>query len=404
MTILVIGDYIQDVYWHGTCDRISPEAPVPIIKNIKVSTLQGGAGNVTENLHALGSEYRLIRNPNQITIKTRIVADGHIVCRIDSEEYTPFKISSSELRNMSDDADYAILSDYDKGVLDDAQNIVTTLTLMSTKVIVDPKKNFSAYRGAWLIKANKKEFENEIGRPIKGMSDIHNLSLDMIRGHNIYNIIVTLGAEGCFLTTREGEGYHIQAEGHDVKDVTGAGDVFVAALAHFLDRGDSLLEATKKANTLAGISVAHFGTYVVTPEDIAKLSKKIIFTNGCFDLIHRGHIDYLKKSRELGDRLVVGLNSDESVKRLKGEGRPINKQEDRKAVLESLSFVDEVIIFDEDTPYELIKKVKPSIITKGGDYDSKEKVVGHDLADVVILPYINGYSTTGVINETRRNS
>jgi D-beta-D-heptose 7-phosphate kinase/D-beta-D-heptose 1-phosphate adenosyltransferase len=209
----------------------------------------------------------------------------------------------------------------------------------------------------------------------------------------IQNIVVTMGKDGVYVSTPDREEL-IPADQRMISDVTGAGDVFIAAMTHFIKKGHDLFEACRKANLLAGISVTKFGTYVLTDEDI--MQTKVIFTNGCFDILHRGHVEYLRKSRELGARLIVGLNSDASVRRLKGDSRPINKQDDRKRVLESLDCVDEVIIFDEDTPRSLIERVKPDVITKGGDYRPKD-VVGNDLASVVIVPLVEGYSTTKIV-------
>ena len=210
-------------------------------------------------------------------------------------------------------------------------------------------------------------------------------------------MIITQGERGVFVYSKDFQG-QISCERHQVKDVTGAGDVFIAAMTFFLAKGKTLQEAAAKANVLASLSVTKFGTYTLKAEDIKQ--SKIIFTNGCFDILHKGHVEYLKKSKDLGSRLIVGLNSDESVKRLKGLDRPINNQEDRKTVLESLGCVDEVIIFDEDTPYELIKNTRPDIITKGGDY-KPEDVVGNDLCDVVIIPLVEGKSTTKTIEKIR---
>ena len=167
-------------------------------------------------------------------------------------------------------------------------------------------------------------------------------------------------------------------------------------MTYYLAKGDHIIDACEKANKLAALSVCHFGTYGLTEEDIKTVEKKVVFTNGCFDILHKGHIDYLKKSKELGDYLIVGLNSDESIKRIKGDLRPHNNEQDRKEMLESLKFVDEVVIFNDETPYELIKSIKPDIITKGGDY-TVETVVGNDLAEVVIIPTTEGYSTTNTL-------
>jgi len=206
-----------------------------------------------------------------------------------------------------------------------------------------------------------------------------------------------LGKKGVYISSNDHEEL-ISATEHQVSDVTGAGDVFIAAMTHYLDKNYLLYESCVRACKLASLSVTKFGTYVLTEDDIASIEERIVFTNGCFDILHKGHIEYLKKSKALGKKLIVGLNSDESIRRLKGLCRPINSQEDRKEVLESIGYIDQVIIFDEDTPYELIKKIKPDIITKGGDY-MPSTVVGNDLAKVVIIPFVDGYSTTDILEK-----
>jgi D-beta-D-heptose 7-phosphate kinase/D-beta-D-heptose 1-phosphate adenosyltransferase len=211
--------------------------------------------------------------------------------------------------------------------------------------------------------------------------------------YNIGTLVITRASKGPIIIT-ENDVYQLEGINKEVADVTGAGDVFIAAMTYYLAKGEHIQEACDKANKLASLSVGHFGTYTLTEDDIRTIEKKVVFTNGCFDIIHRGHIDYLQKSKKLGSKLIVGLNSDESVARLKGTVRPHNKQEDRKKVLEALNCVDEVIIFNGDTPYELIKDLKPDIITKGGDYKTIEEVVGNDLAEVIIIPFTEGYSTT----------
>jgi D-beta-D-heptose 7-phosphate kinase/D-beta-D-heptose 1-phosphate adenosyltransferase len=210
--------------------------------------------------------------------------------------------------------------------------------------------------------------------------------------------VITLGSQGLYLWT-DNCGTLIKAVPNHVIDVTGAGDVVLAALAHYTDQGLDLLSAAKRANALAAIAVSKLGAYVITAQDLITVEDRVVFTNGCFDILHRGHVDYLKQSKAHGTKLVVGLNSDRSVRLLKGSSRPINSQQDRKAMLESLECVDEVIIFDEPTPRELILKVKPDIITKGGDY-TVDQVVGNDLVNqVIIIPLAAGYSTTNLLEK-----
>jgi D-beta-D-heptose 7-phosphate kinase/D-beta-D-heptose 1-phosphate adenosyltransferase len=381
MKIAVIGDSITDHYIYGTVERISPESPIPIFKESnQESWSQGGAANVAANLKSFGSDIKFYHDTLKNSIKHRYVCDNHIMFRSDNESYNINEKIDFDLTDVS----YCILSDYNKGFLHHSQQIIDYCHSKGCEVIVDPKKHLSNYRNADYVKLNKKEI----------LSYADGESYDTIRKkYNIGTLIITLGSNGVYISSEDYEGA-IPCDQHQVSDVTGAGDVFIACLAHYLNNGNDLYTSCFKANKLAAFSVTKFGTYKLTNEDLRQVIT--VFTNGCFDILHKGHVDYLKKSKEMGARLIVGLNSDASVKRLKGIDRPINSQEDRKAVLESLGCVDEVIIFDEDTPYELIKKVKPDIITKGGDYQPNT-VVGNDLAQVVIVPLVEGISTTKII-------
>ena len=374
----LLGDYIEDIYVYGTCDRLSPESPIPVFKETHREVRAGGVENVYNNLRAFDVDVERYYSHN--STKIRYVVDNHIIFRQDCEKYIPSKQTEWYLKSK-----YVILSDYNKGFLDQSEKIIANLKKQGKFVIVDPKKPISSYYGADIVKMNEKEW-----------SDYVINKNEIFERWNIGSIIVTRGSKPIHIYDKNGR-REIQVDDHTVSDVTGAGDVFIAAMTVFLYRGDVIDEAVRKAAKLASISVTKFGTYTLTESDIRTVCPKIVFTNGCFDILHRGHIEYLKKSKVLGDRLVVGLNSDKSIKRLKGPSRPINNQEDRKAILESLECVDEVIIFDEDTPYELIKRVKPDVITKGGDYTSIEQVVGHDLTHVELIPFYAGYSTTNIL-------
>jgi len=383
MKIGLIGDHIIDIYIHGTVDRISPESPIPIFSQEHTETKYGGSGNVYNNLKAFGAEVEYFRtSDNNCSVKTRYVSQNHILFRSDKEPKDTVYLTDF---NFSDEIEVVVLSDYNKGYLYDINNILPKLENKFT--IVDPKRPLQYYMGANIIKLNEKEFEaySEYNDPVDAAKVLVKTA-----------IIITRADKSVLIAYNDGRLETVENENIQVADVTGAGDVFIAALAYYVANKLSLKEAVEKATKLASLSVTKFGTYVLTEEDIKSLNKTTVFTNGCFDIIHRGHIEYLKASRALGDKLVVGLNSDASVKRLKGAERPINNQEDRKAILETFDFVDEVIIFDEDTPYKTIQKIAPDIITKGGDY-KKETVVGNDLAKVVIIPFVEGYSTTNIL-------
>lgn len=414
MTILVLGDCILDEYWEGKSIRISPEAPVPVITDIKKQQKAGGAANVALNIHSMGSKIKFISQaslnfnkallkkiPNYLLYagstprKTRIIANNQVVCRIDDEEYQPAVLNPQWL---TADVQMCVLSDYNKGFLHNTAEFIQECNERNIQVLVDPKKDWKHYKNAWLLKANLAELSQQLDTNI----DIDNLDAicwKLSNEFNIPNLVVTMGSQGMFVWNSSNRKYIAAHENHEnqVVDVTGAGDVVIAALAHYCAQGEDIFSAAVKANQLAAISVSKLGTYIVTAEDVKNTEKKLVFTNGCFDILHAGHISYLRQSRALGTELVVGINSDESVRKLKGTSRPINNQTDRKALLESLEFVDQVIVFDEATPYELIKKLQPDIITKGGDY-TVDQVVGNDLVNqVVIIPFIDGYSTSNVI-------
>lgn len=377
MKVCVIGDVIIDRYIYGTAERLSPEAPVPIVKQTNIVEKHGGAGNLFDNLESLGVDTDLLIFGQKNSIKTRVFCDGHYVTRIDQDFHThgDIVLESIERQDFSQ-YEYVILSDYNKGVLDRSKEIIKHISKYGCKIIVDPKRHHSEYTGAWLIKPN----ENEYGK--FGFKDWNE------------NIIITRAA-GSILSRFDGINIVTEVKPIEVSDVTGAGDCFLAAFVYGLTKRYDYKKCLDIASRAASISVTHSGTYILKPEDV---EQKVVFTNGCFDILHRGHIEYLEQSKALGSKLIVGLNSDKSVKRLKGSSRPINPELDRKVALEALKCVDKVIIFDEDTPYNLIKSIKPDIITKGGDY-KPENVVGNDLADVVILPFKNGYSTTNIVSK-----
>lgn len=384
-SIGLVGDMIKDIYIYGECNRISPESPIPVFEEKSIVITDGGSGNVAKNLKSLGVKVEHYHS-KEISEKIRYVVGDQIMFRSDKDI-----ISKDAITNVkfSKEIRYAILSDYNKGVLANPGILIDSLNNQNIKSIVDIKKNIEHYKNAFIVKMNEKEYSTYC----------NNRDLNELRQqYNIENIIVTLGSKGSLIATPKNQ-ITIKTEQHQVSDVTGAGDVFISALAYFINIDESVVKSAEYATKLASLSVTKFGTYNITQEDIRKIKPKVIFTNGCFDILHKGHIDYLKKSKELGDKLIVGINSDDSVKRLKGEKRPVNNQNDRKELIESLKFVDEVIIFNEDTPYNLIKKLRPDIITKGGDYKNETDVVGHDLAKVILIPFVEGYSTTKILED-----
>lgn len=383
MKIGLIGDHISDIYIYGKMNRFSPESPIPIFDITDTETRPGGASNVNNNLMKMGAYVDYYFDRDNYSVKRRYVCDGHIMFRCDEDKISTVDCNEAE---FLEETKYVILSDYNKGVLKNCQKLIHRLKKEGKIVIVDPKKSLVNYEGADIVKLNEQEYHRF------SMIDVD--TPDEVRKfYNIGTLVITRGKRGPLIVNDEGS-VALKGIDKDVADVTGAGDVFIAAMTYYLAKGKNIYNACDLANQLASISVNHFGTYVVTDEDIRSVDKKVIFTNGCFDILHKGHIEYLRQSKALGDKLIVGINSDESVKRIKGEGRPFNNQEDRKKLLEALEFVDEVIIFDEDKPYELMKRVQPDIITKGGDYGHRNKITGDDLAEVVILPYVDGYSTT----------
>jgi len=463
--IAVVGDLMIDHYLWGSCNRISPEAPVQVVSVEKESSVLGGAGNVITNLLSLGSDVsifsvvgddengkemkRLLSEAsvksinifNEIgrrtTKKSRIISSNQQVIRYDDETTENILLSSQfhlleALKKELFSYDLIILSDYGKGVLTPnlTKDIISLAKDFNKPILVDPKGvDYSKYRGATLLTPNKQEAsiatnisivdQNSLTIAVKNLKD--ELQLD-------YSI-VTLSEDGIALLDDEME--LIPTVAREVFDVTGAGDTVIASLGVALSSGFSIKEACEFANKAAALVVAKVGSATVTLneveeyehslnqgqseskikdfEQIGRIAKrlraqgrKIIFTNGCFDILHRGHATYLQKAKELGDILILGLNSDESIKRLKGEDRPINNLEDRAFLIGALESIDFVVPFTEDTPYELIKLIEPNILVKGADYEGK-KVVGSDIADEVqLIEFVAGKSTTNLIEKINK--
>jgi D-beta-D-heptose 7-phosphate kinase/D-beta-D-heptose 1-phosphate adenosyltransferase len=379
MKVLVLGDVIIDKYIYGTSERLSPEAPVPVVKYLREVETLGGAGLVYENLKSLGVDVTLFETEQPSSIKTRVICDGHYVTRIDDDKSADGTsvLETIELQDFSE-YEYVILSDYNKGVLDESLEIIKHINKFNCKIIVDPKEHSTHYIGAWLVKPNYKEF-GDFGFT------------------NWQDNIVTTNAGDNVVSSIDNVVYDIPVEAVEVSDVTGAGDCFLAAFVYGLTKQYTYKHCLELAIKGSREAVKHVGTHMLTVND---LEERIVFTNGCFDILHTGHFELLAEAKSLGGKLIVGINSDESVRRFKGPKRPINNVNKRKKQLELLPWVDEVIVFDEDTPYRLIKEVVPHVIVKGGDY-TVEQVVGHDLADVHLVPTVEGYSTTKIIEASK---
>ncbi len=447
--ILVIGDLMVDHYLHGSVERVSPEAPVQVVKVKDEELLMGGAGNVINNLLSLGSKVGVcsvigddeggeflkerlgqkgvvkegwaIQKGRKTSHKTRIMASNQQIVRVDKEDSDDISKSSEDTLLLRTKIvlpfyDAVILSDYGKGVLTKTltQSLISLAKEHNKPVLVDPKgSDYSKYRGATLLTPNKKEAVEATSIDIKDDETLKSALKKLKDDCDLTYSVITLSEDGIALLDDEFQ--KIPTVAKDVFDVTGAGDTVIASIALALVEGKDITQAVEFANKAAAVAVSHVGCYAVKKEDIEtyhenkkiyeidKLlkvlpnDKKIVFTNGCFDILHSGHVKYLKEAKSFGDILVLGLNSDESVKRLKGESRPVNEFKDRAEVLAGLEAVDYVVGFGDDTPYELIKAIKPDVLVKGGDYEGKE-VVGSDIAkETRLVQFVDGKSTTNII-------
>lgn len=399
--IVVIGDLIMDEYVKGTTTRVSPEAPIPVVLQNETFRVRGGASNVAQiidkntdvNVHLIGacdeSDVDFFGSnvhncfPSHTNIKTRIISGDQQIVRVDKEQkhlVDSYDIIECLETIGCDRIGIVVLSDYNKGVLRKGETVklIEFCRQKNIEVFVDAKDTFAKYFGANIIKCNQTEFDNFF-EPVGSY------------------YIQTLGSEGCRFYAEDTLDVSrlFPVDSVEVNDVTGAGDTFLAFLVAYYMETQDLEYSIGQANKGARLSVQHLGNYVPSRKDI---EETVVFTNGVFDILHIGHIQLLNYASTLGDRLIVGLNSDASVKRLKGEQRPINDQEYRREMLESLGH--EVIIFDEDTPYTLIKILKPDIIVKGGDY-TKDEVVGSDIAEVQIFDTVRDYSTSNMIQKIK---
>jgi len=414
--IKVYGDVMLDRWIIGEANRMSPEAPVPVLLEDHQEYSIGGAGNLALNIKSLGSDVTLVSVTGKdkegykllellqetdmectlggdletTTTKTRLVAKGgqHIV-RWDREIQYTGTHSVDRLYATLKSSDIVCISDYAKGTV--KRDTVANLLEKEVKVLVDPKQDANFYYGAYLVKPNMAEYEAWFGKWDK------DTALREMQRLNWTWLVVTDGANGMHVLNILDEYKHFKEEVKEVADVTGAGDTVMAVIAYGIDRGMDIFEACKLACYAAARIVEKRGVAIIQQDD---LQRNIVWTNGVFDILHTGHLKLLRHAHTLGKRLVVGINSDSSVKRLKGDLRPINDQNTRKEALLELGYVDDVVIFEEDTPYEIIKEIQPDVIVKGGDY-TVEQVVGNDIAKVEIFPTVEGHSTTKTIERMK---
>lgn len=463
--ILVVGDVMLDRYWHGGTSRISPEAPVAVVRVRDTKDSPGGAGNVALNLAALGAAASLVgivgddpsgqeletslnaagvlcdfvRVPGKPTItKLRVISRHQQLIRLDFEEMFSRDDAAQltpRVQTLLNDVDAVILSDYRKGALLEVQALIAAARSAAVPVLIDPKgDDFSVYRGATLVKPNLHEFETIVG-PCRSEDELVEKGQKLLRELDLQALLITRGEHGMSLIRDQAPELHFPARARDVFDVTGAGDTVISVVAAALAAGSPLPESVALANIAAGLVVAKLGTAAISgPElrreiqrdggsdrgvmtvdqlrlavaDARAHGERIVFTNGCFDIIHAGHVGYLKEARKQGDRLIVAINDDASVTRLKGKGRPINSIDRRMAVVAGLESVDWVVSFSEDTPEHLLRELKPDLLIKGGDYGI-EGVVGSDFVrsyggEVKVLAFLDNCSTSAIVNKIKDNS
>jgi D-beta-D-heptose 7-phosphate kinase / D-beta-D-heptose 1-phosphate adenosyltransferase len=432
--IIIVGDVMLDRYYDGSADRISPEAPIPVLNLKTIEDRAGGAANVALNLASLGVqvsllgfvgedvvaaelekilidkgvESHLMRVPGSSTVqKMRFVSANHQLLRCDIEgnfTQAPHDQLVECFNHLVASHDVCILSDYAKGTLENPQAFIKAAQLVNKPILVDPKgKDFSRYRGATLIKPNQKEFHNAF-EETQDSNRREFLAQEFLSSYNVDALLLTQGSQGMMLYQRQPNTLHYSCDQFEVKDVSGAGDTVIAMTALSLALEQPLEQAVAFANKAAGLVVTKAKTSALTKwecrrlmlhldrdvhhcvfsqeeivglgDALAEQEKKLVMTNGCFDLLHPGHVGYLREARANGDFLLVAVNTDESVQRLKGPTRPVQPAQDRCAVLEALDCVDAVVVFSEDTPLQLIELVKPRVLVKGVDYTKVEDVVG----------------------------
>ncbi|MBG6505150.1 bifunctional D-glycero-beta-D-manno-heptose-7-phosphate kinase/D-glycero-beta-D-manno-heptose 1-phosphate adenylyltransferase HldE [Pseudomonas aeruginosa] len=460
--VLVVGDVMLDRYWHGATSRISPEAPVPVVRVEQHEDRPGGAANVALNIAALGAQALLVGvtgrdeaadslanslkaagvaarvqrldSPPTI-VKLRVMSRHQQLLRVDFEE--PFRTDAAALavdvESLLAKVKVLVLSDYGKGALQNHQVLIQAARARNIPVLADPKgKDFAIYRGASLITPNLSEFE-PIGGRCADEADLGAKGQALMSELDLGALLVTRGEHGMTLLRHGQPALHLPARAREVFDVPGAGDTVISTLAAALAAGEELPSAVGLANLAAGIVVGKLGTAAISApelrravqreqgsergvlgleqlllaiEDARAHGEKIVFTNGCFDILHAGHVTYLEQARAQGDRLIVGVNDDASVTRLKGVGRPINSVDRRMAVLAGLGAVDWVVSFAEDTPERLLEQVRPDVLVKGGDY-GVEQVVGAQIVrayggEVRVLGLVENSSTTAIVEKIRQ--
>ena len=463
--VLVVGDVMVDEFLWGEIERISPEAPVPVLDERTRRTALGGAGNVVANLVALGcrvgigsvvgddpsgrdlraaltglgvDDHALVTDSERPTpVKTRVIARHQQLVRIDREERRPVpEWAEAKLLEAVEGClsgcGAVVLSDYGKGVVTDS--LIAGITRLAHRagvpVVGDPKgRDYGRYRGVTLLTPNRKEAAEATGLPLDSAEEVEAAGARLMEIVGSEAMVVTLSEEGIALFRRYAPPLMLPTRAREVFDVTGAGDTVIATLAAGLAAGAGLAAAAELANMAAGVVVGKVGTAAATAEEIRAFAgastdsaaskicsaeeavriatalradgRRVVFTNGCFDLLHVGHIRYLQRARALGDCLILGLNSDASVRRLKGEKRPLIGEQDRAHVLAALACVDHVVLFDDDTPLELIRAIRPDVLVKGGDY-TREGVVGHEIVEegggrVELIPVVEGASTSRIV-------
>lgn len=460
--VLVVGDVMLDHYWHGKTARISPEAPVPVVNVQEEQLRAGGAGNVALNIAALGGQATVMgfaghdenctklenllsedgvkchfhRFDNFPTItKLRIVSQHQQLIRLDFEDSFPLStpdIWLEKFKELLQEHDVLVLSDYGKGTLSDVAAFIRQANEMGKPVLIDPKgSDFSRYAGATIITPNKSEFEAVAGK-CDSDEDFEIRGLELMRRFSLKNLLVTRSEKGMTLLEDNLPARHMPTRARDVFDVTGAGDTVIAVLAAALAAGMPMEASTNIANVAAGIVVGKLGTATVSCDELrAALASQqvvhrgiiseeelqaalvvarnrgesIVMTNGCFDILHAGHVTYLEEASRQGDRLVVAVNTDETVRALKGADRPVNSLQNRMRVLAALGCVDWVLPFEEETPERLICAVKPDLLVKGGDNDPDKipgaRCVRENGGQVAVMTYVNGVSTTQIVKSIR---